>query len=99
MEREPIDWMPREYRRRVSVEGSAVNAEDKVFRLVVTNMSYGGCQIMTEECLSPGETLRMHLPRMGEIAGQVRWAAGEKCGVRFLVGISAKDDRRARIGV
>ncbi len=99
MDRDIVDWMPREYRRRVSLVGSALDAVGRPIRFLVTNISYAGCQIIIGEDLVRGETLKMHLPNMGEIAGQVRWVSGGKCGIRFLIGISSKDDRRARIGV
>lgn len=99
MERELADWLPREYRRGVSLVGSATDALGRPIRFLVTNISYAGCQILTDEDLGRGETLSMHLPNMGEITGQVRWASGGKCGIRFLLGISTKDERRARLGV
>jgi PilZ domain len=99
MERESMDWMPREYRRAVSLIGSVSDTGGKRMRLLVTNISYGGCQAVTDRNLARGETLHISLPNMGTIAGQVRWFSGGKCGIRFLVGISSKDERRARLGV
>ena len=99
MEREPVDWLPREYRRRVSIVGTARRDDGSGFRILVTNISYAGCQFVTDEQLSRGDTLMIQLPNMGEIAGQMRWVRGPRCGIRFLIGLSSKDDRRARIGV
>lgn len=99
MEREPIDWMPREYRRKVSIAGLATDAAGRRLRLLVTNISYAGCQVLVDQPLRRGETLHLVLPNRGQVTGQVRWVSGGKCGLRFLGGISSRDERRARIGV
>lgn len=99
MEREPIDWSPREYRRRVSLLGSASREDGESVRILVTNLSYAGCQLQSEQTLTRGEMIKLCLPSMGAMSGQVRWVSDVKCGVRFLVGASAKDERRARLGV
>jgi hypothetical protein len=99
MERQLIDWIPREYRKRVSLTGSAHSGDGNQFRILVTNLSYAGCQFLSDERISRGDRLIVYLPGMGEIAGQARWVKGARCGVRFLIGLSSTDDRRARIGV
>jgi hypothetical protein len=68
-------------------------------RSLVTNLSYDGCQLVTEAVLSVGETLVLILPGRGSIDAQVRWIADERAGVRFLTGTSPSEQRRARIGV
>ena len=99
MEREPIDWSSREYRRRVSLIGSASRGDGLSVRVLVTNLSYAGCQLQSDKALSRGEMIQLSLPNMGNMNGQVRWVSDVKCGVRFLGGASAKDERRARLGV
>jgi hypothetical protein len=99
MERESIDWSAREYRRRVSLIGSASREDASSVRVLVTNISYAGCQLQSGQALTRGEMIQLHLPNMGEMSAQVRWVSDVKCGVRFLVGASAKDERRARLGV
>jgi hypothetical protein len=99
MEREPIDWSPREYRRGVSLVGSASRGDGGSVRVLVTNLSYAGCQLQSDQALTRGEMLQLRLPNVGDMNGQVRWVSDVKCGIRFLVGASAKDERRARLGV
>jgi hypothetical protein len=99
MEREPIDWSAREYRRRVSLIGSASREDGASVRVLVTNLSYAGCQMQSDRALTRGEMIRLRLPNMGDMNAQVRWVSDVKCGLRFLAGASAKDERRARLGV
>lgn len=65
----------------------------------MTNLSYDGCHLLTEEQLDIGETLELVMPRMQHMKVQMRWAKVNDAGVRFLQHSSAADDRRARIGV
>jgi hypothetical protein len=67
--------------------------------VLVSNISYQGCHLWSDHEFENGETLALTLPNYGDIDGQVRWVSGGSAGVRFLTGSSAKDDRRARIGV
>jgi hypothetical protein len=99
MEREPIDWSAREYRRGVSLVGSASREDGRPVRVLVTNLSYAGCQLQSDQALTRGELIQLRLPNMGNMNAQVRWVSDVKCGVRFLVGASAKEERRARLGV
>ena len=68
-------------------------------RVHITNLSYDGCHLITEEVLDIGETILLEMPRMQRTQAQVRWVQGQQAGVRFLQGTSVLDDRRARIGV
>ena len=68
-------------------------------RVHMTNLSYDGCRLLTEQPLDIGETLRLVMPRMQEMNVQVRWVQDNEAGVRFLQTATARDDRRARIGV
>lgn len=100
MEREPIDWTPRlSSRRRASLVGMARRVDGPPFRILVTNLSYEGCEVVAEDSLIVGETLTLQIPGQGNIEAQVRWADYGKGGIRFLLGGSAAEDRRARIGV
>jgi hypothetical protein len=99
MEREPIDWLPRAMRRRVSLTGVARWEDASTAGVLVSNISYEGCHLWSDHELELGETVRLMLPGYGRIDAQVRWTDGGSAGVRFLVGTSAADERRARIGV
>ena len=98
MEREPIDWQNRSPRRGVSLVGTARLATGIRFRLLITNLSYEGCTAIPEQPLEVGETLSLLIPDRGTIEAQVRWAADDKVGLRFLLGGSAVEERRARLG-
>jgi hypothetical protein len=54
---------------------------------------------MAEYDLAVGEVIELDIPGMGRMQAQVRWASEDQAGVRFLLGGSSTEDRRARIGV
>ena len=100
MEREPIDWKSRVAPRRgVSHTATLQIADGRRFRALVTNLSYTGCQLLSEHSLVVGETVSLMLPGRGSMDAQVRWTAGDCSGLQFLLGQSTAEDRRARIGV
>ena len=98
MDREQIDWLNREGRRKASLTGIACREDGSRLRVVVTNLSYQGCHLFAEDPICQGETFDLTVPSMGAVKAQVRWSDGESAGVRFLVGESAAEQRRARLG-
>ena len=99
MEREPIDWSPRPSRRRVGLTGVGYWPDGSSAPVAVCNISYQGCQLWSDHPIVQGERLTLSIPSHGTIEAQIRWTEGGAAGVRFLTGSSARDDRRARIGV
>ena len=99
MEREPIDWQPRDNRRRVSITGVAVREDGSSHRVAVTNISYRGCHLFCQEHLSVGEVFRLTVTGSGPVDAQVRWSNDQSVGVRFLLSASVAEDRRARLGI
>lgn len=99
MKRELIDWKIRPTRRRLALPGTASSAEGRSFRILLSNISYEGCHLMAEYDLAVGEVIELDIPGMGRMQAQVRWASEDQAGVRFLLGGSSTEDRRARIGV
>ena len=99
MKREPIDWKVRPHRRKLTLPGTAVNDEGRAFKILLSNLSYEGCHLMASHDLSIGEIIHIDIPGMGRMPAQVRWASDDQAGVRFLLGESVNEDRRARIGV
>lgn len=100
MEREIIDWKARESSRRgVSHRGSVKLPNGQIFPVLVTNLSYSGCQLLAEGELVVGETVSLTLAGRGTQDAQVRWTAGDCAGLQFLLGQSNVEERRARIGV
>ena len=98
MKREAIDWKMRATRRRVNATGHAIRSDGSEARILVSNLNYDGCQVVSDTDLLAGETLTVRLSGLGELRAQVRWADRERAGLRFLLGGSV-DERRSRIGV
>ncbi|HEY7005740.1 MAG TPA: PilZ domain-containing protein [Sphingomicrobium sp.] len=99
MEREPIDWLPRAARRRVSLTGFARWEDGSTATVLVSNISYEGCHLWSDHEFANGEILDLTLPRYGKIEAQIRWVTGGSAGANFLLGASVVEARRARIGV
>lgn len=99
MDREASDWIRRGPRRSASWSAAAQWGDGSTATVTVTDVSYTGCRLATEHDLRKGETLRLFLPELGQVHAQIRWVRGAIAGARFLTGDSAKDERRARIGV
>lgn len=97
IERPPSSWVKRD-RKRMSLTGVAYRADGGWVRVHMTNLSYDGCHLLTDDAFDIGETLTLVMPRMQHQKVQVRWVKDGQAGVRF-VGGSVADDRRARIGV
>ena len=98
MEREQIDWQDRDIRRKASLVGTAIRDDGTSQKVVVTNLSYHGCHLFSEEAMHQGDTFKLVIPTMGKLEVQIRWAKGESAGARFLVEGSVAEQRRARLG-
>ncbi len=91
-------WVMRN-RKATSLGGVAYRPDGSWVRVHLTNLSYDGCRIITEQDFDIGEALTLLLPRMRRLNVQVRWVRNGEAGVRFVNGGNTVDDRRARIGV
>ena len=99
MNRQTCDWVRRGPRRPARLMASAQWADGTTALVQVTDVSYLGCRLHSEQEFVKGETVRLFLPDLGKVHAQIRWVRGGKAGAKFLTGDSAKDARRARIGV
>jgi len=99
VERETIDWKSRGSRTKVSLVGIAKCEDGRSFRVLLSNVSYEGCRVWTDHELEVGEKLTVNVTGRGQLPAQVRWVREGSMGLRFLTGLSATDNRRARIGV
>lgn len=99
MQRQTSDWVRRGPRRPTRLIAAAQWADGTTGTVEVTEFSYFGCQLSSEHEFVKGETVRLFLADLGKVHAQIRWVRGGKAGVKFLTGDSAKDARRARIGV
>ena len=97
IERPISQWVKRN-RKATSLTGVAYRTDGAWVRVHMTNLSYDGCHIITEEQFDIGEPLTLVMPRMQHLKVQVRWVKDGQAGVRFLGG-NVIEDRRARIGV
>ena|SRR5689334_3410034 len=94
----PISEWVRRNRKAASLTGVAYRSDGSWVRVHMTNLSYDGAHLITEETFDIGEPLKLVMPRMQHLEVQVRWVKDGQAGVRFL-GTNAAADRRARIGV
>jgi hypothetical protein len=94
-----MDWVKRSGRRNVSLIGSAELPDGTSTRVLLSDLSYEGCQLVAEQDLEVGEVIRLTIPDMGTMQAWVRWVVDGKVGLRFALGGSVTDDRRLRIGV
>ena len=72
-------------RRDVEFGAFAERADGRQAVLTVSNLSYDGCQLRSEENFQIGERLKLNLPRRGQIFAEIRWTAQAKAGVTFIV--------------
>jgi hypothetical protein len=97
IERPTSEWVNRN-RKRTSLTGVAYRSDGAWVRVHMTNLSYEGCHLLTDQPFDIGEALTLVMPRMRHLMVQVRWVKDGQAGVRFVQG-SATAERRARIGV
>lgn len=86
-------------RRPAQLEASCEWGDGSCASVVVSEISYTGCRLAADHRFVKGETVRLFLPQLGKVHVQIRWVRGNSAGAKFLTGDSAKDARRARIGV
>jgi PilZ domain len=98
MQREPADWTLRGARRKTNLVCVLRQNDGRTCRALVTNLSYEGCTLIPGQELATGETWSLELPNQGAVNVQVRWVKDQECGIRFLLGGSPAEERRARLG-
>lgn len=99
MQRDITDWSARAQRKAISRIGTARLSDGREVRVLVRNISYEGCELLSDADLMVGETLLLTLAGSGSCEAQIRWIADDRSGVCFLAGQSPVELRRARIGV
>jgi hypothetical protein len=57
--------------------------------VAVSDLSYEGCQIRSEDKFKEGELVELRIIKRGAIDGEVRWSANGRAGVCF---VSKADD-------
>ena len=99
MDRDTSDWLPRGRRQAARLTARALMPDGTKHTVVVTEMSYEGCKLSSNRPLAKGQSIMLSIPGRGEILAQIRWIRDGWAGAKFVTGDSAKDARRARLGV
>ena len=73
----------RENRDEVHYRTRANHADGRTLQLLVVNLSPHGFMARCEAPVSDGDTIRVMLPGVGQVAAQVRWALGGRIGGQF----------------
>ena len=74
MEREQIDWQDRDIRRKASLVGTAIRDDGTSQKVVVTNLSYHGCHLFSEESMHQGVlSKQMHQASFERFADEIRF--------------------------
>ena len=78
-------FVPRDDRRQVNLRGFALS-ETRDSDVVVSDLSYGGCQIHSADQFAPGETFELRVLKRGASHVEVCWVREDRAGTRFLGG-------------
>ena len=70
-------------RRSVELRGFALGPS-RDSNICVSDLSYGGCRLRSEEAFKVGEVVELRVIRRGAIKAEIRWAADNDAGARFL---------------
>jgi len=79
------DWTDRRQRHKVQLEAALIMPDGSTTETIVSDLSLDGCKIVA--WLRIGDVVRLRIPRIGEVQGQVRWAMNGRAGVRFLANV------------
>lgn len=99
MDRDSNDWIERGRRQTARLTARALMPDGTKRTVVVTEMSYEGCKISSNRPFVKGQSVMLFVPGRGEVVAQIRWIRDGWAGAKFVTGESAKDARRARLGV
>ncbi|QNN65518.1 PilZ domain-containing protein [Sphingomonas rhizophila] len=79
------EFQPRRSERRsVELRAFLVRGEKQLTDAFVTDISYDGCRIETEEKLKAGQRRELRVARRGISHVEVRWTDGDKAGAMFV---------------
>ena len=76
-------WVDRKERACSNVAAVLHRDDGSSEPVIVTNLSDEGCRIETAHRLQIGERLKIAIPRVGELAAQIRWTVNGSAGARF----------------
>lgn len=82
-----INWARAQERRQVEISAIAYKADDTRMGVVISNLSYAGCELTSAYELRPGQELIIVVWEMGaELKATVQWCKERKAGVLFTDG-------------
>lgn len=74
----------RESRSTRRVELYLRRQDGREIKTLLTNISARGCRLRLREALAVGELIRLEVPRLGSVAGAVRWRLDGNAGIEFI---------------
>ena len=85
----------REARRAVDLAGFALLDDNSTFELILTDLTYDGCQVKTDKVLEPGAKLKLSVVRLGT-SWSVDPPLPEKAAAASIVPYQCQKRGRAR---
>jgi hypothetical protein len=79
-------WVGRKDRFPVAIDAVVHRADGSTASVRLTDFSEAGCRMEGED-FDIGEQIRIDVPRLGMMEGQIRWALPGSAGTRFLAKI------------
>jgi hypothetical protein len=76
-------FMTRAERWPVELRGFALS-DTRDSDIMLSDLSYAGCQFRCEEPLSAGELVELRIIKRGAVQAEVRWADEGRAGARFV---------------
>ena len=76
-------FLDRAERRPVTMRGYALSGT-RDSDILISDLSYTGCQIRCGDALKIGELLELRIVRRGAVRAEICWAAEGRAGLRFL---------------
>lgn len=75
--------VPRDERRSVELRGFALS-DTRDSDVILSDLSYGGCQIRSADPFEAGETFELRVLKRGASQVEVCWVRDDRAGARFL---------------
>lgn len=69
----------------VKVGATAFRRDGSVAAVTITDISFDGCQMSSENMFEIGEVLRLYLSGQGCVDAEVHWTLNDRAGARFLI--------------
>ena len=76
-------FVERQDRRAVELRGFALGPK-RDSNVCVSDLSYGGCQLHSEDAFRVGEVIELRVIKRGAIKAIIRWSAEGRAGALFL---------------